>query len=105
MKPPDRHSASGKVVTLIARELEDRTDCVVGDYHVIGHPFYGWVQAQVFDFRGEIIPTPGSARAWRQTQPNDFHSGTVLVDRLAGSHYPVTVVITGCELYPDLSSE
>jgi len=86
----------------MARELEDRNDCVVGDYHVIDHPFYGWVQAQVFNFHGEIIPTPGSARAWRQKPTNN--SGTILVDRLSSTYYPVTVVITGCELFPDLLS-
>jgi len=104
MKPPDQHSAAPKVVTLIARELEDRTDSVIGDYHVIDHPFYGWVQAQVFNFHGEIIPTPGSSRAWRQRQADDFYSATVLVDRLSSTYYPVTVVIIGCELFPDLSS-
>ena len=100
MKPPDMHYGDPRVTTLMARELENRDDHVIEEYHVIDHPFYGWVQAQVFNANGEIIPTPGSSRAWRQTPGQS--RGTVLVDRLCDSYYPVTVVITGCEIFPDI---
>lgn len=101
MRPPDTNYAEPKRVSLMAREIENREDTVTGDYHIIDHPFYGWVQVQVFNSNGEIIPTPGSSRAWRQVTGHG--RGTVLVDRLCSTYYPVTVVITGCELFPDLS--
>lgn len=96
MKTPDMHFASPQRVSLIAVELENRHDTVTDGYHVIDHPFYGWVTAQVFDVHGEIIPTPGSSRAWRQ-QPGG--TGRVLVDVLSAGRYPVTVVITGCPVW------